>query len=122
MSKNQTSLIPGEVRVLEGEITLNQGRPRLHVTVVNTGDRSIQVGSHYHFYETNPALAFDREPTRGYRLDIPAGTALRFEPGLPREVTLVAYAGARRVFGFRGMIMGALQLTEEERAQAEEMP
>jgi urease beta subunit len=122
MNENEESLIPGEIRVQEGEIALNQGRSRLRITVANTGDRPIQVGSHYHFYETNPALAFDREPTRGYRLDIAAGTALRFEPGQRREVTLVAYAGARRVFGFRGMVMGALQLTDEERVRAEELP
>ena len=122
MSKQQESLIPGEIRAREGEIAINEGRPRMRVTVANTGDRPIQVGSHYHFYETNPALAFERDPTRGYRLDIPAGTALRFEPGQRREVTLVAYAGALRVFGFRGMVMGPLELTDEETTQAEELP
>jgi urease subunit beta len=112
MSKHVEPLIPGEIRVAEGEIAINQGRPRLRILVANTGDRPIQVGSHYHFYETNPALAFDREVTRGYRLDIPAGTALRFEPGQQREVALVAYAGARRVFGFRGVVMGSLETPE----------
>jgi urease subunit beta len=102
-------MIPGEIITLEGDITLNAGRPSFRLTVVNTGDRPIQVGSHYHFYETNPALSFDRPQTRGFRLDIPAGTAVRFEPGQSREVTLVAYAGRRRVFGFNGKIMGALE-------------
>ena len=102
-------MIPGEIITLEGDITLNAGRPSFSITVVNTGDRPIQVGSHYHFYETNPALSFDRGQTRGFRLDIPAGTAVRFEPGQSREVNLVAYAGRRRVFGFNGKIMGALE-------------
>lgn len=101
-------MIPGEIITAAGEIELNQGRDRKTIQVSNTGDRPIQVGSHYHFYETNPALAFDREATRGYRLDIPAGTAIRFEPGQSREVTLVAYAGARAVYGFRARVMGAL--------------
>jgi urease subunit beta len=101
-------MIPGEIITAPGEIQINAGRPVLTITVANTGDRPIQVGSHYHFYETNPALAFDREPTRGYRLDIPAGTATRFEPGQSREVMLVAYAGERRVFGFNGKINGSL--------------
>ena len=101
-------MIPGELFVAEGEIEINAGRPTVSLTVANTGDRPIQVGSHYHFYETNTALAFDREQARGYRLDIPAGTAVRFEPGQTREVRLVAYEGARRVFGFNGKINGKL--------------
>ncbi len=101
-------MTPGEVIAAEGEIELNAGRDRVTLSVANTGDRPIQVGSHYHFYETNPALAFEREAARGYRLDIPAGTAVRFEPGQTREVHLVAYAGARRVFGFNAKIMGDL--------------
>ncbi|MCG6942920.1 MAG: urease subunit beta [Thiohalocapsa sp.] len=101
-------MIPGEILTAPGEIELNAGRPVLTVEVANTGDRPIQVGSHYHFYETNAALGFDREPTRGYRLDIPAGTAVRFEPGQTRTVSLVPYAGDRRVFGFNGKVMGPL--------------
>jgi urease subunit beta len=101
-------MIPGELIAAAGEIELNAGRPTLTVSVANTGDRPIQVGSHYHFYETNPALDFERERTRGFRLDIPAGTAVRFEPGQTRQVELVAYAGERRVYGFRGQVMGAL--------------
>ena len=104
-------MIPGEIVTPEGELELNVERPKVSVKVANTGDRPIQVGSHYHFYETNSALAFDRESTRGFRLDIPAGTAVRFEPGQAREVTLVAYAGARRVFGFNGKVMGPLEDT-----------
>ncbi len=101
-------MIPGEIIVAGGEIELNAGRPTVTLSVANTGDRPIQVGSHYHFFETNRALAFDRDKARGCRLDIPAGTAVRFEPGQTREVRLVAYAGARRVFGFNGKINGAL--------------
>jgi urease subunit beta len=101
-------MIPGEIFAVSGEIEINAGRPTVSLTVANTGDRPIQVGSHYHFYETNAALAFDREQARGYRLDIPAGTATRFEPGQSREVRLVAYAGARRVVGFNGKINGKL--------------
>ncbi|GAB5414391.1 MAG: urease subunit beta [Congregibacter sp.] len=101
-------MIPGELVTPDGEITLNEGRERLAVDVVNTGDRPVQIGSHYHFAESNPALDFDREAARGFRLDIPAGTAVRFEPGQRREVTLVALAGKRRVFGFRGDVMGDL--------------
>ena len=97
-------MIPGEVITAPGDIELNAGAPTVTLTIANTGDRPIQVGSHYHFYETNPALAFDREKARGMRLDIPAGTAVRFEPGQTRDVTLIAYGGARRVFGFRGMM------------------
>jgi urease subunit beta len=101
-------LIPGEIRTAQGELELNAGRPTVTLEVANTGDRPVQVGSHYHFYEVNPALAFDREKARGMRLDIPAGTAVRFEPGQKREVRLVPFAGARRVFGFRQAIMGPL--------------
>ena len=100
--------IPGEIRVADGEIELNAGRDAITLTVANRGDRPIQVGSHYHFFETNAALDFARERTRGRRLDIPAGTAIRFEPGQAREVSLVPYAGARRVFGFNGKVMGDL--------------
>jgi urease beta subunit len=102
-------MIPGEIVTAPGDITLNAGRQRICVNVANTGDRPIQVGSHYHFYETNPALVFERERTRGFRLDIPAGTAVRFEPGQTRDVTLVAYAGERRVFGFNQAVMGPLE-------------
>ncbi len=101
-------MIPGEVVTVEGELALNAGRPTLHITVANSGDRPIQVGSHYHFFETNQALRFDRARTRGYRLNIPAGTAVRFEPGQQREVELVALDGDRRVFGFQGRVMGVL--------------
>ena len=101
-------MIPGEIVTAEGEITLNEGREALEITVANTGDRPVQVGSHYHFAETNPALAFDRAVARGRRLDIAAGTAVRFEPGQSREVRLVPYAGDRRVFGFRRDVMGPL--------------
>ena len=101
-------MIPGEIITAAGEIELNAGRPTVTLSVANTGDRPIQVGSHYHFFETNRALAFDRDKARGCRLDIPAGTAVRFEPGQTREVRLVAYAGARRVFGFNGKVNGAL--------------
>jgi urease beta subunit len=101
-------MIPGEVIALEGEIELNAGRERISVRVANTADRPIQVGSHYHFFETNNALSFDRAATLGFRLDIAAGTAVRFEPGQEREVTLVKYAGDRRVFGFQGKVMGSL--------------
>jgi urease subunit beta len=101
-------MIPGEVLTDEGDIELNVGRATLTILVANRGDRPIQVGSHYHFYETNPALQFDRERTRGFRLNIPAGTAVRFEPGQQRDVELVALAGDRIVYGFRGRVMGAL--------------
>jgi urease beta subunit len=101
-------MIPGEIFTAAGNIEINIGRPTVTVTVANTGDRPIQVGSHYHFYETNTALAFDREVARGYRLDIPAGTATRFEPGQSREVRLVAYGGERRVVGFNAKINGKL--------------
>ena len=101
-------MIPGEIITAEGEIALNAGRDTVTVQVSNTGDRPIQVGSHYHFYETNPGLQFEREKTRGFRLNIPAGTALRFEPGQTRQVELVAYAGGRAVYGFNGKVMGEL--------------
>jgi len=101
-------MIPGEILVEDGEIELNAGREAIAVVVANTGDRPIQVGSHYHFFETNSALRFDRDLARGYRLDIPAGTAVRFEPGQTREVRLVPFAGGRRVYGFQRKIMGAL--------------
>ncbi|NNM00105.1 MAG: urease subunit beta [Gammaproteobacteria bacterium] len=101
-------MIPGELIAAEGEIELNAGRETLTLTVANTGDRPIQVGSHYHFAETNPALSFDRAAARGCRLNVPAGTAIRFEPGQEREVELVALAGDRAVYGFRGEVMGAL--------------
>ena len=102
-------MIPGEYFIKPGEIELNKGRKKLTLTVSNSGDRPIQVGSHYHFFETNPALQFDRVKARGMRLDIAAGTAVRFEPGQSREVTLVAVAGARTVYGFRQAIMGKLK-------------
>jgi urease subunit beta len=101
-------MIPGEIFVKPGEIELNKGRRTVTLTVANTGDRPIQVGSHYHFFETNSALKFDRNKARGMRLDIAAGTAVRFEPGQTRDVTLVAVAGKRTVYGFRGEIMGKL--------------
>jgi len=101
-------MIPGEYDTASGDIEINPGRTRVTVRVANTGDRPIQVGSHYHFFETNAALRFDREKARGFRLDIPAGTAVRFEPGQERDVTLVSYVGDRRVFGFRGLVMGPL--------------
>lgn len=101
-------MIPGEIVAKAGELTLNAGRETVTLAVANTGDRPIQVGSHYHFYETNEALAFERARARGMRLDIPAGTAVRFEPGQTREVTLVPYAGARVVHGFNGKINGKL--------------
>lgn len=100
--------VPGEIKCAEGDITLNAGRDTVTVEVANSGDRPIQIGSHYHFYEVNPALDFDRELTRGYRLNIAAGTAVRFEPGQSRTVELVALAGARKVFGFNQQVMGAL--------------
>jgi len=101
-------MIPGEYQIQNGEIELNAGRRTLTLSVANTGDRPIQVGSHFHFFETNDALAFDRASARGMRLNIPAGTAVRFEPGQSREVELVDLAGARRVFGFAGRVMGDL--------------
>ena len=101
-------MIPGEVIPAKGEIELNQGTGQIVLEVANTGDRPIQVGSHYHFYETNPGLSFDRERARGMRLDIAAGTAVRFEPGQAREVRLIPIGGSRRIYGFRQEVMGAL--------------
>ena len=101
-------MIPGELLAEPGDIELNAGRPTLALTVANTGGRPVQVGSHYHFFETNTALDFDRDAARGYRLDIAAGTAVRFEPGQTRTVQLVALGGERKVYGFRGLIQGAL--------------
>ena len=101
-------MIPGEMFIAEGEIELNAGRKTLTLSVSNTGDRPIQVGSHYHFFETNPALSFDRKKARGMRLNIAAGTAVRFEPGQTRDVTLVVLAGKRTIYGFRQAVMGKL--------------
>jgi urease subunit beta len=101
-------MIPGEIITRDGDIILNAGRKTLTVAVTNTGDRPIQVGSHYHFFETNPALRFERKKVRGMRLDIPAGTAVRFEPGQTRDVTLIPFAGGRKVYGFRAAVMGKL--------------
>jgi len=103
-------MIPGEIITADGAIEINVGRATVKLAVANTGDRPIQVGSHYHFYETNSALSFDREKARGFRLNIAAGTAVRFEPGQSREVELVAYAGERVVYGFNGEIMGPLEV------------
>jgi urease subunit beta len=102
-------MIPGEMFIQEGDVTLNAGRETITLQVANTGDRPIQVGSHYHFFEANSALLFDRDRALGFRLDIPAGTAVRFEPGQTREVTLVAYGGRRVVYGFKGHINGPLE-------------
>tara|TARA_R110000868_G_scaffold123031_8_gene326001 strand:+ start:996 stop:1301 length:306 start_codon:yes stop_codon:yes gene_type:complete len=101
-------MIPGEILPISGDIVLNEGRTPITLTIANSGDRPIQVGSHYHFAETNPALLFDRDAARGYRLDIPSGTAVRFEPGQSRDVQLIPYAGDRIVIGFRGDVMGEL--------------
>jgi len=101
-------MIPGELFIKDGDIEINKGRKTATLSVSNTGDRPIQVGSHYHFFETNPALKFDRKKARGMRLDIPAGTAVRFEPGQSREVILVALAGSKTIYGFRGDVMGKL--------------
>jgi urease subunit beta len=101
-------MIPGEIFPASGSIVLNEGQPAVTLEVTNTGDRPVQVGSHYHFFEVNEALTFDREQGRGWRLDIPAGTAVRFEPGQSREVTLVPYRGGRAVWGFNQQIMGGL--------------
>ena len=106
-------MIPGEYQIQPGTVALNVGRETQQVIVENHGDRPIQVGSHYHFYEVNPALKFDRQQATGYRLNIPAGTAVRFEPGQKREVELVAFAGHRAVFGFRGEVMGPLEANDE---------
>lgn len=101
-------MIPGEYQIADGEIPLNEGRDVITLSVANTGDRPVQVGSHYHFFEANPALIFDREKAKGYRLNIAAGTAVRFEPGQDRSIELVALAGRRKVYGFRGDVMGDL--------------
>ena len=101
-------MIPGEYDIQTGTLDLNQGRETITLVIANRGDRPVQVGSHYHFFEVNPALTFDRAHARGFRLNIPAGTAVRFEPGQEREVELVALAGARKVYGFRGDVMGDL--------------
>ena len=101
-------MIPGEYFIQDGTLTLNAGRETVTLTIANTGDRPVQVGSHYHFFEVNDALEFDRAKARGFRLDIPAGTAVRFEPGQSREVTLVAYGGGRTVHGFNARVQGAL--------------
>ncbi|MCG6659006.1 urease subunit beta [Halomonas campisalis] len=101
-------MIPGEYQLKDGEIALCEGRERIAVEVANTGDRPIQIGSHYHFAEANPALVFDRDRARGFRLDVAAGTAIRFEPGQTREVTLTPFVGRRHVYGFRGEVMGSL--------------
>ena len=102
-------MIPGEMRIQSGDVQLNEGRETKMVVVANTGDRPVQVGSHYHFYEVNPSLEFDREQALGFRLNIAAGTAVRFEPGQERTIELVALAGDRTVFGFRGLVMGRLE-------------
>jgi len=102
-------MIPGEIKVAKGDIEINKGRAKVTIKVTNTGDRPIQVGSHYHFFETNDALRFDRDKAYGFRLNIAAGTAVRFEPGQSRTVELVALAGDRRVYGFQGKVMGALE-------------
>ena len=106
-------MIPGEIQAASGSIELNTGRRTISLRVENSGDRPVQVGSHYHFYEVNPALKFDRESTKGFRLNIASGTAVRFEPGQGREVELVEYAGTKTVYGFRGEVMGAV---EEDKA------
>ena len=106
-------MIPGEIIPAPGEIELNVGRPTMSVNVANAGDRPIQVGSHYHFYEVNTALQFDREPTKGMRLNIPAGTAIRFEPGDEKTIELVAYTGSREVYGFNNLVDGTLDGKKE---------
>ena len=105
-------MIPGEIKVKDGDIVINKNKPIVRLPVANSGDRPIQVGSHYHLYETNEALQFDRSQALGFRLNIAAGTAVRFEPGQTREVELVAYAGDRKVFGFNGKVMGTLEGTK----------
>ena len=102
-------MIPGEYELQDGDIELCEGRERIQVEVANTGDRPIQIGSHYHFAEANPALDFDRAKARGYRLDVAAGTAIRFEPGQSREVTLIPFSGGREIYGFRQEVMGKLE-------------
>jgi len=122
IARSAEARVPGAISVDAGEVSLNEGRVTRTLSVANTGDRPIQVGSHYHFYETNGALVFDRAATRGYRLDIPAGTAVRFEPGQSRDVTLVAFAGERKVFGFRGEIMGPLDADNGSSGQGNGKP
>ncbi|SEQ53171.1 urease subunit beta [Amphritea atlantica] len=107
-------MIPGEIQAAKGSIELNEGRKTISLRVENRGDRPVQIGSHYHFYEVNPALEFDREQARGYRLNIISGTAVRFEPGQGRDVELVEYAGSRTVYGFRGEVMGSLESGEDD--------
>jgi urease beta subunit len=107
-------MIPGEILLADGDIILNEGKASLTLQVENSGDRPVQIGSHYHFYEVNPALIFDREQARGFRLNIASGTAIRFEPGQGREVELIAYAGERKVYGFRGEVMGPLDCAGEK--------
>ena len=104
-------MIPGEMRIRSGDVSLNEGRETKTLVVANTGDRPVQVGSHYHFHEVNPLLEFDREQALGFRLNIAAGTAVRFEPGQERTIELVALAGDRNVFGFRGLVMGRLEVS-----------
>jgi urease subunit beta len=115
-------MIPGELLPAAGEIEINAGRPAIRVKVANTGDRPIQVGSHYHFAETNAALAFDRSRARGHRLNIPAGTAVRFEPGQERTVELIPFGGARVVFGFSGGVMGALDARPKSASRSSKSP
>lgn len=110
-------MIPGEIVTREGDITLNQGRQTITLTVENHSDRPIQVGSHYHFFEVNNALQFDRTQSYGYRLDIAAGTAIRFEPGQRRTITLVAIAGKRHIYGFQGLVMGALEANPSDKQE-----
>jgi urease subunit beta len=107
-ARTRVQMIPGEIITAAGDIELNESADAIVLTVANSGDRPVQVGSHYHFYETNPALVFDRDKARGRRLDIPAGTAVRFEPGQTRDVALIPMAGARQIYGFRGTVMGKL--------------
>ena len=102
-------MIPGEYKLLDGDLELNAGYKSFITKVANTGDRPIQVGSHYHFYETNIALEFDRQPSKGYRLNIASGTAIRFEPGQTREVELVEYGGDKKIYGFNGLVMGSIE-------------
>ena len=111
-------MIPGEMLIDDGDIELNAGRPRIEIVVRNTGDRPIQVGSHYHFFETNAALDFDRDAARGHRLDIASGTAVRFEPGQSRTVGLIALAGDRMIYGFRQLVMGPLDAAPATKARA----
>ncbi|MDO6561983.1 urease subunit beta [Amphritea sp. 1_MG-2023] len=106
-------MIPGEIKPVKGDILLNEGRKTVSIRVENRGDRPVQIGSHYHFYEVNPALEFEREKARGFRLNIASGTAVRFEPGQGREVELVEYAGSRTIYGFRGDVMGPLDAGDD---------